>query len=153
MTIVFSGHREILLPDIETRLEAAVEKLLQEKDNEFLFLNGGMGQFDGMGASAVRAAKCRYPEKKIMLVLVPPYLSKRLNTDKEYYQQNFDRIIIPEEPDTVHYKAIIERRNRWMIDRADLVIACVCRDFGGAATMLRYAKRQGKPVINLAERR
>lgn len=65
-----------------------------------------------MGASAIRAAKRRYPEKHITLALVLPALSNQLNTDK--------------------YKAAIQIRNRWLVDRADAVIAYICRDFGGA---------------------
>ncbi len=151
-TCTFSGHREVYQSDIAARLEAEIEKLLQT-DNEFIFLTGGMGQFDGMGAGAVRAAKRRHPEKCITLALVLPYPSNRLNTDKEYYQSYFDQIIIPEELDAVHYKAAIQRRNRWMVDRADTVIAYVCQSFGGAFATVKYAQRQGKPVVNLAEDR
>ncbi len=111
---IFAGHREVLQSGVEARLEAEIEKLLQT-DNEFTFLTGGMGQFDKMGESAVRAAKGRHPEKNITLALVLPYMSNRLNTDKEYYQASFDQIIIPEEPDIAHYKAAIQIRNRWMV--------------------------------------
>ncbi len=149
-TYTFSGHREVYQSGIEERLDAEIEKLLQT-DNEFRFLTGGMGQFDGMGADAVRAAKRRHPEKHIALALVLPYMSNRLNTEKEYYQFYYDQVIIPEELDTVHYKAAIQRRNRWMVDQADAVIAYICWDFGNALATVRYAQRQGKPVINLAE--
>lgn len=147
-TCTFLGHREVYASGVRERLEAEIEKLL-ETDSEFTFLTGGMGQFDSMGVGAVRAAKRRHPEKQITLALVLPYPSNRLNTDKEYYQFYYDQIMIPEELDTAHYKAAIQLRNRWMVDRADTVIAYICRDFGGAFTSVRYAKRQGKPIINL----
>lgn len=151
-TCAFFGHREVSSSDIGVRLETEIENLLQT-DNEFIFLTGGMGRFDGMGAGAVRAAKRRHPEKQITLALVLPYPSNRLNTDKEYYRLSYDQILIPEEADAAHYKAAIRIRNRWMADRADAVIAYVCQSFGGAFTSVRYAQRQGKPVINLAEER
>lgn len=151
ITCVFSGHRKVYQSGIEARLDGEIEKLLQT-DNEFLFLNGGMGQFDGMGAGAVRAAKRRHPEKRITLALVLPYMSNRLNTDKAYYQFYYDQIIIPEELNDAYYKAAIRLRNRWMVDRSDTVIAYVCRDFGGALATVRYAQKQGKPIINLAEK-
>lgn len=149
-TCAFAGHREVYQSGIEKRLDAEIEKMLQN-DDEFLFLNGGMGQFDNMGASAVRMAKRRHPEKCITLALVLPYLSNRLNRDKEYYRLYYDQIMIPDELDTIHYKAAIQCRNRWMADRSDIVIAYVCRDFGGALTTVKYAQRQGKLVINLAD--
>lgn len=151
-TCIFSGHREVYQSGVEARLAVEIEKLLQT-DNEFHFLTGGMGQFDGMGAGAVRAAKRRHPEKCITITLVLPYMSNRLNTDKEYYQFYYDQIIIPEELDTAHYKAAIQLRNRWMVDRTDIVIAYILRDFGGALATVRYAQRQGKPIINLAEKK
>lgn len=151
-TCMFAGHREVYQSGMEARLDAEMEKLLQT-DNEFLFLNGGMGQFDRMGAGAVRAAKRRHPEKCITLELVLPYLSNRLNRDKEYYRFYYDQIVIPEGLEMIHYKAAIQRRNRWMADRSDIVIAYVCRDFGGALATIKYAQKQGKQVINLAENR
>lgn len=151
-TCMFAGHREVYQSGMEARLDAEMEKLLQT-DNEFLFLNGGMGQFDRMGAGAVRAAKRRHPEKHITLELVLPYLSNRLNRDKEYYRFYYDRIVIPEGLEMIHYKAAIQRRNRWMTDRSDIVIAYICRNFGGALATVKYAQKQGKQVINLAENR
>ncbi len=150
-TCTLSGHREVFRSGTEAQLDAEIEKLLQT-DNEFLFLVGGMGQFDHMGADAVRAAKRRHPEKRITLALVLPYMSNRLNTDKEYYRLSYDQIMIPEEVDTAYYKAAIRLRNRWMVDRADTVIAYVYRDFGGAPATVRYARKKGKPVINIAEK-
>ena len=40
-----------------------------------------------------------------------------------------------------------------MVDRADCLIAYLFRDFGGAYETIKYAKNQGKPVINLAEQK
>ncbi len=81
-TCTFLGHREVYQSGIEARLEEEIEKFLQV-DSEFLFLTGGMGQFDSIGANAVRALKRRHTEKRITLALVMPYMSNRLNTDKE----------------------------------------------------------------------
>ena len=52
-----------------------------------------------------------------------------------------------------NYKAAIQKRNRWLVDRADCLIAYLFRDFGGAYETVKYAKKQGKPVINLAEQK
>lgn len=149
-TCTFLGHREVYQSSIAMRLEGEIEKLLQT-DNEFIFLNGDRGQFDRMCVGAVQAAKRRYTEKSITLVLVLPYMSNRINANKEYYQFYYGIIIIPEEADTAHYKAAIQIRNRWMVDRADIVLSYICREYGGAFTAVRYAKRLGKPVINLAD--
>ena len=148
----FAGHREVYQSKIDEDIEKNIDHLLQT-DNEFVFYTGGMGDFDIKCASAVRAAKRKYPNKKIRLALVLPYMSNRLNADKEYYQYNYDEIIIPAELVGVHYKAAITMRNRWLVDRVDCVIAYVYRDFGGALETVKYARKQGKPVINLAEQK
>ena len=148
----FAGHREVYQLKIDEEIENAIDNLLQT-DSEFVFYTGGMGDFDNKCASAVRAAKRKYPSKKIRLALVLPYMSNRLNTDKEYYQYYYDEIIIPAELAGVYYKAAITMRNRWLVDRVDCVIAYVNRDYGGALETVKYARKQGKPVINLAEQK
>lgn len=70
-----------------------------------------------------------------------------------YCMLYYDKIVIPEQADTAYYKAAIQIRNRWMVDQADTVIAYIRRDFGGAFTSVRYAQRQGKPIINLADKK
>ncbi len=146
ITCVFLGHREVYHPEIAEHLKVEIEKLLMT-DKEFTFLTGGMGQFDDMSASAVIAAKRRHPEKSITLALVLPYLKNPLN--KDYYRVNYDQIIIPEKADNAYYKSAIQIRNRWMVNQADIVISYICRDFGGAITSVKYAQKQGKPIINL----
>lgn len=148
----FAGHREVYQLKIDEEIENAIDNLLQT-DSEFVFYTGGMGDFDNKCASAVRAAKRKYPNKEIRLALVLPYMSNRLNTDKDYYQYYYDEIIIPAELAGVYYKAAITMRNRWLVDRVDCVIAYVNRDYGGALETVKYARKQGKPVINLAEQK
>lgn len=145
----FAGHREVYHSGMDEKIEKAIRELLQT-DSEFVFYTGGMGEFDSKCSSAVRAAKQRYPRLKIQLVLALPYMSNRLNTEREYYEFFYDEIIIPEELSGVHYKAAIQKRNSWMVDRADYLIAYLFRGFGGAFETVKYAKKQGKPVINLA---
>lgn len=148
----FAGHREVYQLKIDEEIENAIDNLLQT-DSEFVFYTGGMGDFDNKCASAVRAAKRKYPNKEIRLALVLPYMSNRLNTDKDYYQYYYDEIIIPAELAGVHYKAAITMRNRWLVDRVDCLIAYVHLDFGGASETIKYARKRGKPVINFAEQK
>ena len=148
----FAGHREVYQPMLDAKIEKAIRELLQT-DSEFIFYTGGMGEFDSKCASAVRYAKRQYPHLRIRLALVLPYMSNKLNTEKAYYEYYYDEIIIPEELCGVHYKAAIQKRNRWLVDRADCLIAYLFRDFGGAYETIKYAKKQGKPVINLAEQK
>lgn len=76
------GHREIY-QNITAELEQAIESAIMEHGIT-TFYTGGMGQFDAQFASAVRAAKVKH--KQIKLVLVKPYFSNELNNSKEYYE-------------------------------------------------------------------
>ena len=87
------------------------------------------------------------------LIAVLPYMRSDINTNRAYYESCFDDIIIPIELADIHYKAAILRRNQWMIDHADYLIACVIRDFGGAYAAMQYPAKQRKKILNLAEMR
>ena len=114
---------------------------------------GGMGKFDNLCAAAVRLLKRQYREKEISLILVLPYLQKRINVNSAYYESMFDLVLIPSILEGVHYKHAIVLRNRWMVEQADYVIAMVERKEGGAYATLQYAKKKKKKIINLAERK
>jgi len=146
----FAGHREVYQANIAEKLDEAISKIMSE-DDCFRFLVGGMGDFDGMCSSAVRRAKRNYPDKQISLELVLPYLTRELNENKQFYETSYDDVIIPIELADVHYKSAINRRNRWMVEKSDWMVALVYRDFGGAYTTLRYAEKKGLQIINLAK--
>ena len=149
-TVTFCGHRDII-PDERVRslLHEAIEAEIQNGAEQFYV--GGRGEFDSMAAAAVRAAKRRHRDKIVQLYLVEPYMREGINRDRSYYESLYDGIIIPQELLGVHPKAAITKRNRWMIQKADCLIAFVQRDFGGAYQTLNYAMKKGIRIINLAE--
>lgn len=161
------GHRMMLM-DIEKPLREVLERLVTER-GVTVFYTGGMGEFDELFARTVRSMKRTDP--RLRLVLVMPYLTRRLAigstldgaTDggqiaratqnrmgKTWYEEQYDEILIPTELDGVHPKAAIGLRNRWMVDRSDIVIAALHRDFGGAAEAVRYAEKRGKEVVRIS---
>ncbi|MBQ9552259.1 MAG: DUF1273 domain-containing protein [Clostridia bacterium] len=141
------GHREIY-QNITAPLAQAIETAIVVYGIT-TFYTGGMGEFDALFASAVRAAKVRH--KQIKLVLVKPYFTKDLNTNREYYEVLFDDVFIPTEILGTHYKNAIIKRNRFMVEQADLIICFLSRDYGGVYTAVRYAKKKNKPIINLGK--
>ena len=46
----------------------------------------------------------------------------------------------------------ISYRNRWMVESADVVVAYVLHDWGGAAKTLRYAKQKKKQIVSYRDR-
>ncbi len=146
---IFAGHREIFECDIERHIEAAIEGILQ-KDSAFVFYSGEMGEFDRKCSAAVRNAKKHHPELDIRLIAVLPYMTSSINTNKDFYERSFDDVIIPTELANIHYKATIPKRNKWLVDHCDCLIAYVYHSFGGAYMTMKYAARHNKMIINIA---
>lgn len=146
----FAGHRQVFESKIEEKIRNALESLV-EMGSRLVFLNGGMGQFDALCASAVRSLKKRHPEKEIQLCLVIPYLSDKINAEKSFLQAVYDEILMPEGLEYAHYKAAVSKRNRWMVDQADCLISYIIRQYGGAYQTYRYAQRKSIPIINVAK--
>ena len=137
-----------MLMDVEKPLREVLERLVAERSVS-VFYTGGMGEFDDLFARTVRSMKRNDPRLRLILVL--PYLTRQAATEKAWYEGRYDEILIPAELEGVHPKAAIGLRNRWMVDRSDIVIAALHRDFGGAAEAVRYAEKRGKEVVRIAE--
>ena len=138
MTVSFCGHSEIY-GDEELRrwLEEVVEDLITQGAD--LFYLGGYGGFDRMAASAVWKLKKQYPNVESVLVL--PYLDRKINADI------YDRTTYPP-LEHVPRRFCISRRNEWMVDQADVIVAYVACAWGGTANTLAYAKRKKKYITN-----
>ena len=53
LVCTFAGHRQVFAADVAQKARDALERLV-EIDRELTFYTGGMGQFDGLCAEAVR---------------------------------------------------------------------------------------------------
>lgn len=136
--MTFCGHAEIPQGgEIERWLYAVTQGLIEQGATTFYL--GGYGAFDRLAAAVLREQKKKYPQ--IELVLVLAYLSAGQET------AGYDRTVYPP-LEGVPYRLAISRRNRWMVQAADMVVACVLHDWGGAAATLRCAKQKRKRVIN-----
>ena len=70
--------------------------------------------------------------------------------DDEYYEKFYDEVQYPVDS-KIHPKAAITKRNQWMVENAELLIAFVEEGRkGGTLTTLKYAEKQGIDIINLA---
>lgn len=118
ITCSFAGHREVF-GSCTQKIENALETLIEHEDTLYCYV-GGMGEFDGFSAAAVRNLKRKYPNKEIRLTLVLPYMQQKLNEYKEYYETSFDDILIPAELADIHYKRAISVRNRWLVDNTTI---------------------------------
>ena len=137
MTVTFCGHSHVSdAAELNVWLDRVLNLLVSEGADRFYL--GGYGDFDRMAAEAVKAKKAERPD--IEMALVTAYLSR--HADGESY----DYMIYPTLRD-VTQRSAIPKRNEWMVDSADVVVAYVTHDWGGAAKTLEYARRCGKRVI------
>lgn len=147
MIITFFGHSNCLFnDDIKKQLKNI---LLDEiiKNPTCKFYLGGYGDFDGLCLRTLRELKHDFPT--IEILFITPYLDKnysKLELAKYYY----DDVIFPP-IESVPRKFAILKRNEWMVEQADLVIAYVKYSWGGTAKALEYAKRKKKRIINIAK--
>ena len=141
MIVTFCGHRQVENEDqVRQWLENAVDGLIREGADVFYL--GGYGGFDRIALSVVNKAKETHPELRAVLVL--PYLDRSMDLDA------YDGSIYPP-LEKVPRRFAISRRNRWMVDQADVVVAYVIHEWGGAATTLRYAEAKKKTIIRFPE--
>ena len=77
-------------------------------------------------------------------------LIRLINERRDYFENEYDEIIYPE-LESVPFRFAISKRNEWMAEHSDLVIAYVCVDFGGAYAFFKHAIRCNKEVVNNAK--
>ena len=150
-TVSFFGHRIIENSlEIEYRLEQLIRKLLRE--HEYVeFLVGRDGEFDQLVSSVIRRCKREYHCDNCTHIWVLPYITAEFRDNEEAFRDYYDAIEVCEASAGCHYKNAHQTRNRAMVDRAEMVVLCIQRVSGGAWQTMKYAKRQGKPCINLNE--
>ena len=150
ITCTFAGHRETFgMDNIEI---IKILEILLKNETEMICYVGNMGEFDAICASAVRTLKQQNTNKNIRLVMVSPYMQQKINKYKEYYETEFDEILVPTELADMHYKRAITARNKWLIDHSDYLIAYVWRNYGGAYNTLKYAKKQNKKIFLIKQK-
>ena len=142
MIITFIGHSNF--SEKEKLTIGVLEEIV--KGNNVEFFLGGYGRFDEHALEVVIKYKEKHNNTKI--IFVTPYIYKN------YYlttgmKRKVDEIIYPE-IEKVPKRIAIIRRNEWMIEKADVVIAYVKYSFGGARMSYDYAFRKNKKIINLA---
>ena len=136
----FFGHSECYGLNAAV-LRNAIEALINQGATEFLV--GNHGQFDSMVFSCLRDLRKEHPEISYSVVLA--YLPNRKENCDIYHGHSF----YPEGLEIGPAKFAIGRRNRYLIDSADICLCYINHTFGGAYKFARMAKNRGLNVINL----
>lgn len=149
-TVSFFGHRQLdHVFDVEKRLEHMIKHIITS-EVYVEFLVGRDGDFDQLVSSTVRRVKRANDYGNSALILILPYMTAEYRDNQNSFHKYYDDVEICSEAATSHFKAAIQVRNRYMIDRSDLVVCCIERQSGGAYKSIQYAVKQGKTVKNIA---
>ena len=149
MIITFCGHASYVQKDGD---EAAMLSLLEEligDDPAELYL-GGYGGFDAFAHRCGRKYKETHPNAR--LIFVTPYMTEAYQKSRlEPVKPLYDAIVYPP-IESAPFRFAISHRNKWMVEQADVLIAYVIHEFGGAYTTCKHAKRKKKQVFDFAAR-
>ena len=139
----FFGHRDCsaeVLPALRTAVERAILA-----DGIDTFYVGREGTFDAMAAKVLLEMAKKYPHVRFFVVLAYLPLTPLENGELQ------KRSILAGGVEYSPRRFAVCRRNEWMLERSDTVIAYVTRSFGGAAAFLQKARQKGKYIVNLGE--
>ncbi len=153
-TCCFTGHRNIRKED-ERMIRAKIREqvLIQLENGVYTFMVGGAMGFDMLAAEVLLDLREK-EGKELRLVSVLPYLEWREKWPEQEKDRE-DRIL--EKSDEILVSAdeysrhSYLDRDRRMVDSSAVCIAYCTRKTGGTAYTVRYALKNGLPVINLAD--
>lgn len=140
----FIGHREVSSEILPALTEAVAQHIAEYGVTEFIV--GNYGGFDHIAAKAVIAAKERYPE--ITLSMLIPYHPAERPIEPP---QGFDNTFYPPGMEKVPRKLAIVRANRYMVDHVDHLIAYAWHPASNARDLVEYAYKKSIIVTNLGE--
>lgn len=150
MTVTFFGHSKIY--DANFIYQNIKNTITENIGNceKILFYCGGYGDFDNLCAKACRAVS--ETRNNCEVIFVTPYITESHQNKIKHIMETklYDSVLYPP-LENVPLKFAISRRNEWMANEADIIIAYVEYSYGGAYKALEYAKRKGKHIINLAK--
>ncbi|MBE6611781.1 MAG: hypothetical protein E7632_04765 [Ruminococcaceae bacterium] len=119
------------------------ELILKRGVNDFYV--GNQGAFDAMVLRELRALAEEYP---IRYTVVLAYHPKPADPDDPNPLLPGETLL-PEEAVNCPPRFAIDKRNRWMLERADYVVACVVNPRGGAYKFTELARKARKTVIEV----
>lgn len=154
MKITFTGHRPSKLPggynDCENYLIGPINDCLDNLHDVDCAYNGL-----ALGFDAVTAWACLYRDIKVIGAL--PCLKQECKwpyESQKKYKELCDEIKLHDGElilvsDCEYNSYVMQKRNVYMVDNSDLVIACWDGSSGGTANCVKYAEACHKTVINI----
>lgn len=168
-TCCFTGHRPEKLggydynspknKEIKKRLEEACKNLIQSEGVDTFIVGGALG-IDQMAFDVVYSLKETYDLKIVVAIpfknqaskwpisSVNYYNSQLSKADSLVYVDTLERYAIKGYTIGDYYPAKMQKRNEYMVDNSDFIIAYFDGSKGGTANCLKYWERvkDSKPI-------
>lgn len=142
----FTGHRKLGKEFSPQAMTEAIDSVI--KAGVTRFYNGMAMGFDLLSAEYVLTLKKIYPSLTLV-ACVPCYGQEKSfsDEDKARYVSILKRadetVILSDE----YFRGCMQNRDRYMADRADVLIAYCTKKVGGAAYTVKYFEKTGKPIL------
>ena len=150
-TACFTGHRKIPaseIKNIEKQLDKIIEKLYQK--GVIFYGAGGSYGFDMLAEKAVKRARNRHKDIKLILVLPCKNQDKYWTEDNKAafaeIKNQADKIVYTSE---IYSKDCMHKRNRHLVNFSGYCIAYLNKNSGGTAYTVNYARQKGSEIVNL----
>ena len=149
MIVTFCGHAQYTEnEDDEQKILAFLEEKIKDRPAE-LYL-GGYGSFDSFARKCGR--KFQQTHSNVKLVFVTPYLTVEYQKNQLAQKKDlYDAILYPN-LENVPQKFAISRRNKWMVEQADHIVAYIDHAWGGAYQAYKHAKHKQKSIFNITDK-
>jgi uncharacterized phage-like protein YoqJ len=175
ITISFTGHGPEKLggynwstqknKDIMYKLLDTIESIVEKIDNneEVNFIGGGALGIDQMAIHIVNHAIKNYYPLWITTEIAVPFKNQAIKwfnkddvaryekqlseADKITYVDTLDKYKIKGYKEDIYYPAKMQKRNEYMVDNSDIVIAVWDGSKGGTYNCVKYAEKLGKKII------
>ena len=156
-TVCFTGHRPQTLKflwneesemcrALKMQIKNTITELI-EKENAIHFISGMALGVDMICAEIVLELKKTYPQ--ITLECAIPCETQAARWSEIYRERYFNTIISSDKEtllQTQYTADCMMKRNKYMVDKSDIVVAVWNGSKGGTANTVKYAKQSGKTI-------
>ena len=151
--VCFTGHRPAKLHASEAAVKAALAtEIKRAYDEGYRTFITGMAQGVDIWAGEL-VLQLRSKDSSVRLICALPFPGFGDSWSPEW-RQRYHAVLtqadLTREISDHYSMATFQKRNEWMVEQADLVIAYVKYSWGGAAKTLECAKRKKVPIINIS---
>ncbi|MBR2823007.1 MAG: DUF1273 family protein [Clostridia bacterium] len=150
--LCFTGHRLIPekdLPALSRALNAALADAYREGIR--VFVSGGAMGFDLLAARAVLQMRASFPGARLVVAQPCPSQADRwASGDRQRYRDILSRADQVIRVSPAYYEGCMQKRNRFMVERACRCLCYLRACRGGTWYTVSYAYDQGLSIRNLA---